>query len=71
MLTVALQGHTYRHLITGRKLMAMASGPSVEAYEMDDRREWPLTNRCMVDAEHLEPLPMAYFGGAVPQVVAS
>lgn len=70
MLTIALQGHTYRHRFTGRKLMAMSTGEAVEAYEMDESRPWPLTRRMLVDAWHLEPLPMTYFGGAVPQEVA-
>ncbi len=70
MLTVALQGHTYRHRFTGRKLMAMSTGGTVEAYEMDESRPWPLAEKTWAHAEHLEPLPMTYFGGAVPQEVA-
>lgn len=71
MLTIALQGHTYRHTITGRKLMAMSTGAEVDAYEVNHALPWPLTTRmCGVPAEHLEPLPMTYFGGQVPQVIA-
>lgn len=71
MLTVALQGHTYRHVPTGRTVMAMENGSDLHVREVNLQHPWPLSSsRVLVSAEQLEPLPMTYFGGEVPQKAA-
>ncbi len=62
MITEAKQGHSYSY--EGVRVIAMETGPRVEVAIIHD--PW-LGQRFMADAEKLEPLPMAYYHGEVPQ----
>lgn len=58
----AQQGHLYR--CQGRKVIALESGERVRVATIRDG--W-LDLRMHVDADQLEPLPMVYYHGEVPQ----
>ena len=58
----AQQGHAYEY--EGVRVLAMESGTRIDVAIIHD--PW-LGQRMTVDAKDLEPLPMAYFHGQVPQ----
>lgn len=58
----ATQGHAY--LLDGIKVLAMESGERVQVREIGPL--W-LGRAHHVDADLLEPVPMAYFHGQVPR----
>jgi hypothetical protein len=64
-MTEAKQGHKYAW--NGLEVLAMESGPYPECQQITGAYGWPLRALGRIDAELLEPLPMAYFSGQVPQ----
>ena len=58
----AQQGHAYEY--EGVRVLAMESGTEVEVAVIHD--QW-LGEKFVARVEDLEPLPMAYFHGQVPQ----
>jgi hypothetical protein len=60
------QGHLYKHLLTGQKMLAMASGLLVEALVLDSTQPAGVNGRMLISSTHVEPLPMVYFGGRIP-----
>lgn len=64
-MTEAKQGHIYK--LQTLKVMAMESGKTPLVMVLDERQVWPLRAFGHVNADSLEPLPMLYFGGEVPQ----
>lgn len=66
LLDEAKQGHIYLHRFTGKRVLALQSGQNIDALELDVRAPNGVSARLTVQAVHLEPLPMTYFGGQVP-----
>jgi hypothetical protein len=64
-MTEAKQGHRYAW--NGLEVLAMESGPYPECQQLTGDYGWPLRPLGRIDAEKLQPLPMAYFSGQVPQ----
>lgn len=64
-ISTAKQGHTYEW--NSIKVMAMENGPYPVIHAFQPERPWPLRYLGRVNASSLKPLPMAYFGGSVPQ----
>ena len=61
----AIQGHIYK--LAHYTVMAMDSGETPNVMIVDHNSPWPLRRFGRVNVESLEPLPMVYFGGEVPQ----
>lgn len=61
----AQQGHLYQH--GDRRVIALeTSGGTVMARELDTEGPLGVGHRYVVRADWLVPLPMKYFGNAVP-----
>lgn len=60
------QGHLYRHIFTGKKVLALANGFVSDALILDTDHPSGVSGRMLIQAPHLEALPMVYFGGRVP-----
>ena len=61
----ATQGHRYR--LGDREVLSMESGLVVAVREIDHTEPYPLSKPIIVKASWLQPLPMAYFHGQVPE----
>lgn len=62
----AIQGHRYR--LGSRDVLAMQSGViAVEVRELTGDYAAPLGRREVVKSSWLEPAPMSYFSGEVPE----
>lgn len=62
---IARQGHKYE--LDGVEVLALSSGPRPRIAAIVRDRLWPLDEPVEVDADELQPLPMAYFHGSVPK----
>lgn len=61
----AHQGHRYRY---GTKdVLAMQSGVVVVVRPINEAEPYPLGEQITVKASWLQPLPMRYFHGAIPE----
>ena len=61
----AQQGHVYRH--GAHRVMAMeTSAGTLRVRELDEREPLGIGRAYVVRADWLVPLPMKYFGNAVP-----
>lgn len=61
----ATQGHRYQYGET--EVMAMESGVVVVVQEIDPSQPYPLTRKWTVKASWLQPLPLRYLHGGVPE----
>jgi hypothetical protein len=64
VITEAKQGH--RYLFDGTPVIALASGERVRVLAFDPKAPW-LYSVLLAHANQLEPQPMKYFHGQIPQ----
>lgn len=60
------QGHLYQHIFTGKMVIALGNGLTSDALILDMREPSGTAGKMLVQAAHLIPQPMKYFGGRVP-----
>ena len=61
----ATQGHRYR--LGDREVLSMESGHVVVVREINHADPYPLGSPITVKASWLQPMPMVYFHGQVPE----
>lgn len=62
---IAKQGHRYK--LGEKSVLAMQTGYVVQVREIDYSEVYPLVRPVTVKASWLQPEPMVYHGGEIPQ----